>query len=291
MDALWIILTGMLVAGACAIPGCFLVLRRLSLLGDAISHSVLAGIVLAFLISGSRGLLPMLLGAMVLGLLTTLLTDFFYHRGKTPHDAALGVSFTAFFALGVVLIAQYADKIDLDVDCVLYGEILTAPFNRIVLGSFDLGPRSIWIMGGMTLVNAAVVAYFFTPLKIATFDPDYARAIGVPVRALHYLLMLLVSFTTVTAFENVGAILVVAFLTVPPNTAYLLTNRLSTMVGLAVLCGCLSAVGGYFAAAAWNVSISGAMVVMSGVLFALAALFAPRHGVLPRYWAQRRLAQ
>jgi len=218
-DGRWIMATGSLVAIGCALVGSFLVLRRMSMLGDAISHAVLPGIVLAFLFTGSRAILPMLIGAGALGLLTAFLTDVLNRQGKLQTDAAIGVTFTWLFALGVVLISQYAGEVDLDLDCVLYGEILYAPFDRLSVGGHDLGPRVIWSMGGVVVVTALFVALAWKQLKVCTFDPGLAQALGFNVALWHYLLMGAVSLTTVAAFESVGAILVVAMMTAPPNTA------------------------------------------------------------------------
>ncbi len=280
VDALWIMLIGALVAAACSLVGCFLVLRKIAMLGDAISHAVLPGIVLAFLFTESRSVVPMLLGAGALGLLTSFTTDMLSRHGKLQVDASIGVTFTVLFALGVILVSKYAAQVDLDLDCVLYGEILYAPFDVVTWRDLNFGPKAVWSMGFVTLLNAAFVVFAWKQLKVCAFDPGLAAAIGINVAVWHYLLMAFVSMTTVAAFESVGVILVVGMLIVPPNTAYLLTDRLGVMVVLAIAFGVLSAVLGYALAALLNGSIAGAMATVSGILYALAALFAPRHGVL-----------
>lgn len=289
MAALVIILTGALVAGASSLVGSFLVLRRLAFLGDAISHAVLPGIVLAFLFSGSRNTLVMVLGAGALGLLTTFLVQLF-RRSGVQEDAAIGVTFTGLFAAGILLVSLFAGQVDLDLDCVLHGEIAYAPWDRLMAGGVDLGPKSLWTMGGVFLLNLIVVSLFYKELKICAFDPEAAKALGVPVGLIHYLLMALVSITTVGAFESVGAILVVAMLIVPPATAYLLTERLHLMIGLAVGLGALSALLGYLLARVMDGSIAGAMTTVAGGLFVLAFLFAPKGGLVSRWVAHRRLA-
>lgn len=285
---IWILLVGSLAASACALVGCFLVLRRLAMLGDAISHAVLPGIVIAFLLTGSRNTLPMLLGAGALGLLTAFLTDALTRHGKLQSDASIGVVFTWLFAVGVILVSRYADRVDLDLDCVLYGDILFTPFDTWSFRGVDVGPRAAWILGFVLLANLAFVTLGYKQLKVGTFDPALAASLGINVALWHYLLMGFVSITTVGAFESVGAILVVAMLIVPPNTAYLLTDRLHVMLVLSVILGIASAVGGYALATRVDGSIAGAMAVVSGFLFLLAALFSPRHGVLARQWARRR---
>lgn len=284
----WIILIGALTASSCALVGCFLVLQRLAMLGDAISHAVLPGIVLAFLLTGSRNTLPMLIGAGALGILTAGLTEALTRHGKLQSDASIGVVFTALFAVGVILVSRYTSQVDLDLDCVLYGDIIFAPLDVWTVGGVELGPRSAWILGGITLANLLFVTLGYRQLKVCTFDPALAAAIGINVTLWHYLLMGFVSVTAVGAFESVGAILVVAMLIVPANAAYLITDRLSTMIALAVGLGIASAAGGYALATAIDGSVAGAMAVVSGMLFAAAAVFSPKHGAVARLLSRRR---
>lgn len=281
-----IIATGALVAASAGMVGCFLVLRRLALLGDAISHAVLPGIAIAFLLSGSRSTLFMVLGAGALGLVTTFLVQSLQRAG-VQEDAGIGVSFTGLFAVGVVLVSLFAGKVDLDLDCVLYGEIAYTPWDTLVVGGYSLGPQALWVMGAIFLLNVTVIALLYKEMKICAFDPAMAAAVGINVSLIHYVLMSLVSVTTVGAFESVGAILVVAMMIVPAATAYLLTERLSMMLVLAVLQGVVSAVGGYFVARYLDSSIAAAMTTVSGALFALAFLFAPRTGMVARALALR----
>lgn len=284
----WIMVIGALAASACALVGVFLVLRRLALLGDAISHAVLPGIVLAFLLTGSRNTLPMLIGAGALGLFAAFLTDILSRHGKLQSDAAMGVTLTLLFAIGVILVTRYTQHVDLDVDCVLYGDILFAPFDIWRWGDRELGPRAVWILGGITLANLAFIILGYKQLKVCSFDPALAASMGIHVVLWHYLLMGFVSVTTVGAFESVGAILVVAMLVVPPNTAYLWTERLWMMLVLSVVFGVLGALGGYWLAAWLDGSIAGAMAVVSGGLFILSAVASPSHGVLGRILARRQ---
>lgn len=277
-----IVLTGVLVAVSCALAGSFLVLRRLSLVGDAISHTVLLGIVLGALISGGISSFPTLLGATAVGLLTVALVEVLARSGLVKEDAAIGLVFPALFALGVVLVSRYAGNVHLDVEHVLYGEIAYTPFDTLVVGGIDLGPRSLWVLGGIALTDLAFILMFYKELKLATFDTGLAAALGFSPVVIHYALMGMVSLTTVGAFDAVGAILVVAFLIVPPSTAYLLTDRLPVMLGLAACAGALSAVGGYLMARWLDVSIAGSMATVAGALFTLAFLFSPAHGVVVR---------
>lgn len=286
-----ILLVASCVAASCALIGSFLVLRKMALLGDAISHAVLPGIVIAFLLTGSRAALPMVLGAGALGVITVLLVELFNRSRRLREDASIGVVFPALFSLGVILISRYAAQVDLDLDCVLYGEIAYAPWDLLTIGGRDVGPKALWVTGGVLLLNLALVLTLWKELKISTFDSGLAVTLGFSPVALHYLLMSAVSVTVVGSFESVGAILVVAMLVVPPATAYLLTERLERMLALAVLLGVTSAVGGYALARWLDASIAGAMATVAGLQFLAALLFSPGHGLLARVLILRRMGR
>jgi manganese/zinc/iron transport system permease protein len=285
-----ILLTGCMVAASCALVGSFLVLRRMSLLGDAISHSVLPGIVIAFLMTGSRAPLPMIVGAGLLGVITVFLVERLQSSRRLYEDASIGVVFPALFALGVILVSRYTAQLDLDLDCVLYGEIAYAPWDLFYWGEVSLGPRSLWINGAVLLLNLGIVGAFYKELKIASFDPALAASLGFPPLRLHYLLMSAVSITVVGSFESVGAILVVAMLVGPAASAYLLSDRLGSLLLLAIAIGMAAVGAGYAFAWAWDASIAGGIATAAGVLFLLALLFSPRHGLLARALRHRRLA-
>lgn len=271
MDAFWIILTGSLVATCCALLGCFLLLRKMTMVGDAISHAVLPGIVFAYLLAQTRSSLPMLMGAAVFGVLTTVLIEILHKNGKLQMDAAIGVSFTWLFALGVILLTVFAGQVDLDQDCVLYGEIAYVPLDVWLLDNgTSLGPRTVWILGFNLIVVLSFILLGYKGLFITSFDTLLATALGISTAFWHYALMGAVSLTTVLSFESVGAIIVVAFLVGPPSVAYLLTERLPAMLVYAVLAGIIAAVGGYFLAVLIDGSIAGAMAAVIGVEFAAA---------------------
>ncbi len=270
MEAFWIILVGSLIAVSCAILGSYLILRKMAMVGDAISHAVLPGIVIAYLLSGSRETLPMLLGAAFLGVLTTILIELFYKKARLQIDASIGITFTWLFAIGIILISLFAGQVDLDQDCVLYGEIAYVPLDLWVTESgYNMGPRTVWIASGLLLLIVLFIWKGYKGLFITTFNEEFAKALGIGVAFWHYALMGAVSLTTVVSFESVGAILVVALLIVPPATAYLITTNLKKMLVLASIFGILSAFGGYYLAAAINGSIAGAMATVAGILFGI----------------------
>ena len=280
-NSFWIILTGSIVAISCGLLGCFLILRKMAMVGDAISHAVLPGIVISFLLSGSRDTMTMFIGAGIIGILTTFLIEFFHKKGKLQSDASIGVTFTWLFAIGVILISVFAGQVDLDQDCVLYGEIAYVPINLWFIGDdINMGPQAVYISGAILVLNILFISLFYKELFLTTFDPAFALAIGISTSLWHYVLMGIVSLTTIASFESVGAILVVAFLVAPPATAYLLTHDFKKMIFLTIFLGIAISTGGYYIAAWLDGSIAGAMAMVAGVLFLLAFLFSPLHGIL-----------
>jgi manganese/zinc/iron transport system permease protein len=279
--AFWIILAGAISNASCALLGCYLVLRRMSMLGDAISHAVLPGIVVAFLFAGSYSLPAMFIGAMLVGMLTAFLTQTLHTFGKVPEDASMGVVFTSLFALGVLLLTNLARKIDLDPGCVLYGLIEMLPFDTVRILGLDV-PRDLGPLLVALVATLLFVGLFWKELKIASFDPALATALGISAVAVHYGLMAMTALVTVAAFKAVGSVLVVAMLIVPAATAHLLSDRLGWMMVWAVLLGILASVFGYWGAELLNTSVAGMMAVVAGGEFGLAVLLAPRHGLLSK---------
>jgi manganese/zinc/iron transport system permease protein len=258
----WIIATMCLVSLSCVIPGTFLVLRRMAMFGDAISHAVLPGLVVAYLISGTKAGTILLIGAACTGLLVTVMIEFLQKRVRVQHDAAIGLIYTFLFAIGVILVSQFAGMADLDQDCVLYGEVAFVPFD-LVSGV----PRQIWINGGLLLILVFTLLIAYRGLYVSTFDPGFAAALGIQVMVWHYLLMGMVSLSTVVAFESVGAVLVIAFLVGPPATAALFARSLPGMIVLAGLIALFCSVCGYFLAMVLDANIGGSVSVVIGLVF------------------------
>lgn len=281
-------LIAMVVAAACALPGVFLVLRKMSMMSDAISHAILPGIVIGFFVTSDLGSPLLIAGAALTGVLTVALVELISSTRLIKEDAAIGIVFPALFSIGVILIARFASDVHLDVDAVLLGELAFAPFDRLILGGRDVGPRSLYLMSGVLLVNVLFIVVFFKELKVATFDAGLAAALGLMPALLHYLLMGLVSVTAVGAFDAVGSILVVALMVGPPSAAYLLTDRLSIMLVLSALIGAICAVAGYWFAHVLDASIGGAMATMVGVAFFVTWLMAPEKGYVARLRRRRR---
>lgn len=281
----WVVAAAALACAACAIIGTFLVLRGLSLLGDAISHAILPGIALAFIFSGSRDVLPMLLGALVAGLATAGLAAGIQRVCRLGSDAALGVVFSSLFALGVLLITWVAQSVDLDPGCVLYGQIEFVPLDTMVILGASI-PRAVVWLGVILAVDVLFVVALYKELRVSCFDPAMSTAMGFSAGVIHYLLMTSVAATCVAAFESVGSILVVAMLVAPGATAHLLTDRLSRTIVLAGLLGVTAALLGFMGAKWFNTSVAGVISVAAGLQFVIAAIAAPRHGIATK-WIRR----
>lgn len=292
----WIVLAGVLCATSSALLGAFMVLRRMSMLGDAISHAVLPGIAAAFLLTGSRSSLPMFIGAAITGVLTAVFTQWIRGVGKVDEGASMGVVFTALFAAGLLMVVRAADAVDLDPGCVLYGAIELTPLDRVDVWGLSM-PRVVLTLGIVTVINMLFVVLFFKELKLTSFDPALATTLGFRASWIHYLLMTLVAVTAVASFETVGNILVVAMLVAPAAAAYMLTDRLAWMILLAVAIGSSSALLGHATAIAVpgffgfrSTTTAGSIAACAGLFFAIAAALGPRHGVIVRTVRRRWLS-
>ena len=292
------LLVAVTAAGACALPGVFLVVRGMGLMGEAISHAVLPGIAVGYFISHSRESVWMFVGAAVAGVLAVMLTQVLHKVGRVDRGAAMGTVFTVFFSIGLILIVRGADHVGLDVHTVLYGAIELTPLNTFTLAGMNL-PDAIMPLASVMAVSAVFISVCWKELKLACFDPELARTLGFNEQWIMQLVLVLVAATCVAAFEAVGSVMTVTFIVAPAATALLLSRRLWVVVLLAVGLGGVSAVGGHWAAITvpgWfmgvgaDTSSSGMMAVVAFLLFVLCVLVAPRRGVLARHMALRRLA-
>ncbi|MCE9531933.1 MAG: metal ABC transporter permease [Planctomycetes bacterium] len=288
-DSIEILLMLTLTAMACSLLGVFLVLKRMALLSDAIGHVLLLGIVIAFLLTADLQSIALIIGAALSGLALVAIVEMLARSRLVKEDAAIGLVFPALFALGILLASLYCKNTHLDIDRVFFGIPELAPLQRLIIGPYDVGMTSRWIMTGMVIVNAAFIAIFFKELKIATFDAALAATLGFFPILMHYALLGLVSLTAVTAFEAVGPVLVVAFMVVPGATAYLLTDRLSRMLLLSAVIASLGAVIGTLIAQRLDINIAGAVATVLGVQFAVTFIAAPERGLIVQ--ATRRMKQ
>ncbi|WP_418508895.1 metal ABC transporter permease [Corallibacter sp.] len=277
-----------LVAIACAIPGTFLVLRKMAMISDAISHSILPGIVIGFFITQDLNNPLLIFLAAFTGIITVVLVERIQKTGLVKEDTAIGLVFPALFSIGVILIAKNANDVHLDVDAVLLGELAFAPFDRLMISGTDYGPKSLWIIGSILTITITLLFAFFKELKVSTFDAGLSAALGFSPVVIHYGLMTVSSITTVGAFDAVGAILVVALMIAPAATAYLLTTDLKKMLLLSCLFGVLSAITGYWFAHWLDASIAGSITTMLGVIFFIVYLFAPSKGIIAVLYREKQ---
>ncbi|MBX7133377.1 MAG: metal ABC transporter permease [Fimbriimonadaceae bacterium] len=286
-SSLQIALVAVAAGVSCALVGVFLVLRRMAMMADAISHAILPGLVAGYVLARGPNIFVGFLGATAAGLLTVALVEALTKSKRVKQDAAIGLVFPALFALGVLVVSKYFANVHIDTDAVLYGEIAFAPFDTLIVGGRDLGPQSLWVLSGLAIVNAGFLTLLYKELKLSTFDAGLASALGFLPGVLHYLLMSLVAVTTVGAFSAVGAILSVALIIVPPVTASLLTKRLPLLLGLSVAIGAGSSLIGYLLAVYWNVSISGMIATSLGGVFLITLLISPSQGLVAQTLKRR----
>ena len=251
---------------ACAVLGVFLVLRRLSMVSDAISHSVLLGIVIGYFVTKDIGSVLLIIGASLFGVLTTVCIELLIKSKRVTEDASVGIIFPLFFSIAVILITIYARNVHLDTEVVLIGEIILAPLHRINFLGLSL-PKALIQMSFVLLINIVFIAVFFRKLKISSFDPVYAGVAGIAGAGLYYVFMALVSFTAVSAFESVGAILTISFFISPAASAYLISKDLKITIFLAAVYAVVNSCIGYFLAVKFNVSMSGMCALVSGLTF------------------------
>lgn len=270
--SLWVVLMGFFTTAACGLIGNYLLLRRMALVGDAISHSILPGLVLAFILFQSGATWVMFLGALAAALLTVLLIEFIHTQSRLKPDAAICIAFTALFALGVMLLTSLEGHgaLHLDADCVLYGEIAFAPLEPpLLLLGHEIGPPSVLRMGAVLAVLILLIALFYKELLLTSFDPGLAASLGFNTALWHYGLMAALAIVVVSAFEAVGAILVVAMLVVPPMFAGQLSSSLPARMAWTLLHAALSSLLGWHLSLWLNCSTAGAMVVTGALLFCI----------------------
>lgn len=270
------ILTACSVAIPASLLGVLLVSKSLVMVGDAISHAVLPGIVVAYLLSGTRDSGPMLLGAAATGFLTTFLIDFLRRKWQIQEDAAIGFTFTFLFATGVLLIALFAGKnSDLDQECVLYGDLETSILDQVIVGGYLYGTRAILQLLPLTIVLLVVIIFGFKGWKVWAFNPQFGSFIGIPTRLFQLILMLLLSIHAVLSFESVGVILVVGLLVLPAATALQFSKTLSRTFCYAACIGIVSCILGVFLGKWINISISPLIVCVNGLIFLISVVLSP----------------
>lgn len=285
LGALWLILMAFFVALPCSQMGSFLILRRMALTGDAISHSVFPGVVIAFYLTGDLASPWLIIGAGLAGLASTVFIELIHRWTRVKQDAATGISFTALFALGVVLMELLLGKnVDLDLECVLHGRLgLLLEDDRLAMLGLMI-PKPVVVMAGVALTSTLLLVLFYRVMMLSSFDADLAASYGYRPAVIHYGMMFVVSFIVVAAFQAVGAILVIALLILPGAAAYLCSHRLKVMLLLAALHALVSSVGGLYLHVWFNSNMAASVVVCGGIVFLLTWLLGPVDGILWKYF-------
>ncbi|MCK2156056.1 metal ABC transporter permease [Exiguobacterium sp. 17-1] len=263
------LVTSVMVGIICGVIGCFIILRGMSLMGDAISHAVLPGVAISYLLG-----INFFIGAVATGLLTALGIGFVSQNSRIKNDTAIGILFTSAFALGIILISFLRSSSDLY--HILFGNVLA------------VRPSDMWMTLAIGLIVLGAIFLFYKELLVTSFDPTMAAAYGLSTRLIHYLLMTMLTLVTVASLQTVGIILVVAMLITPAATAYLLTNRLSRMIFLSAGLGTISSVVGLYFSFTYNLSSGASIVLVATVLFALVFIFSPRHGLLRKWKSPKK---
>ena len=267
------LLAGSLVAVVCGTVGCFIILRRMAFLGDAIAHAMLAGVTAGYLFMqvffGRDAHAPaMIIGSILAGFVTVALIGFVSRVSRIKDDTAIGIMYTGIFALGGLMASMFSDRIHIDLLHFMMGQVLA------------VGDTDMWMMAIVSSLVLAVIIIFFRPLQLTSFDPILAASIGIPVVGINYLLTTCTSLVVVSAVQIVGVVLVVGLLVTPAACAYLVCDRLSRMLFASAVFGVTSVVGGMYLSEWMDVAAGSAIVVMSTLQFMAVLVFAPKYGIL-----------
>ncbi|MDF1754384.1 MAG: metal ABC transporter permease [Verrucomicrobiales bacterium] len=279
-----IVVQSFLVCAACGWIGILLIIRKMALVGDAISHSVLPGIVIVALIFQSLTGPLVMVGAMIAGFVTTLLIEWVHKSSRVKPDAAIGIIFVSMFALGVIMISQMKGSVHLDADCVLFGDI-----SEVAMPGPHAIPPQIVQSFFVLILTIALTLLFYKEIVVSSFDPTLATSVGIKSRWVHYLSMAWLSVVVVSAFESVGSVIVVAMLIIPGAFSLLLTNRLWKALVISIFHSAISAVIGYHFALWLNTNAPATVVTVGLGLFILAWFFSPRQGIIPVWLARTEL--
>ena len=283
-----IFLAACLVGVTCCLPGVFLVLRKMCLMSESISHSILLGIVLALFVVKDLDSIFLIIGAALMGVFSVSLSGVLMQNRLIKKDAAISLVFPVLFSIAVILINSFLRDAHVDTECILYGEIAYTPFERFIFDGVDLGPRVFWSVGIVGIFNFIVILVMYRRLKVSSFDQLFATSLGFSPIIINYIFMFMVSISTVVSFESVGVILIVALMIVPPSAAYLLTQSVSKMIIVSVTLSLLAVFLGFFIALQLNINIAGSIATANGIIFVLALVFSPKGGLLKVYLLRKK---
>lgn len=285
---LWTLAIASLTAVACALCGVFLVVKREALVSEGLSHAVLPGIIFAFVLLRDRNSPLLILSAALMGVVMVLLVQLIRRTRLVDDDASLGIVFATLFSIGILVSNLEIRNVHFHAHCVIDGNLALSPLDGLTVGGYSWGPKSFYVMLGVLMALLGFLSVCYKELKLMLFDETLAESFGFRPGLLHFIWLTLVSITTVAAFETAGSILVVALMITPPAAAYLLTHDLRHMLSLSCAIGVLSAVGGFFLALPLDIAPTGPMAFVSGVVFLVTLVLAPRQGLLARRWRTHR---
>lgn len=254
---------------ACSISGVFLVLRNMSMIADAVSHTVLLGIVIGYMFTKNINSPWLMIGATIVGVLTVWLVERVSSVQKINADASIGLVFPMLFSVAIIIITKFASSVHLDVDAVMLGELVYAPFDRFIINGIDVGAKGIYIGVLLLLINVLFIKAYKREMVISTFDKTFAKIVGIKTTFMHYIYITIVSITIVGAFNVMGSILVIAFMVIPVSVSMLVTNNIDKILILSSIIAGISGVLGYVSAIVLDVSIAGMMAVTAGIVFGI----------------------
>lgn len=287
MRQLEILFAVSLVSMACSILGPFLILRKMSMMIDSITHTILLGIVIGVFITRDLTSPLLIVGATLVGLFTVFFTEFLNNKTELSEDSAIGLVFPFLFSIAIILISKFMRGMHIDVDSVLVGEVAFSVIPRFEIFGFVLGSKVIFIMLTIFLINLLFIVIFFKELKLSTFDKNLSSLFNFKPQFIYYLLMSLVSITTVGSFNAVGSVLVISYMVVPSAAAYLLTDDLKRMIVYSLFIGIICSGLGFLVAYKYDFSIAGTIAVINGFIFFLIFIFEPRNGIIRKFLNER----
>lgn len=286
-----VLLIALVTSASCSILGVYLVLRKMSMIVDAISHTILLGIVLGFAMTHSLTSPLLMIGAVIIGLVTVYLIELLVKTRRMNEDAATGIIFPLLFSIAVIMISMEFSHVHLDIDMVLVGNILLSSFEQLTINGINLGPKMLYIMSGVLIINVVFVSVWYKELKIVSFDPLLASILGFSPFIIHYVLMGLISLTAVAAFNVMGSILVIALMIGPPISALMVTNRLHWTLLSSAIIGSINTIMGYQLAIILDVSVSGMIATVTLIVFLLFVSVSPKKGLIIRFIKRRQLKE
>jgi manganese/zinc/iron transport system permease protein len=272
LDNFYIILVISLIAVSCSLLGPFLLLRESTMLGDAISHAVLPGIALSFLLTKSMSLMNFIIGGTLISILTAVSIAVLENYFRLQTDIAIGTVFTTFFAVGVILISFFTSKVDLDQDCIIQGDPIYIPLDILIIRNIVIGPKALYTSMALLILNFLYVYTFYKELVISTFDINFARSIGIRTQLIHYTLFIITAINAMISFEAIGSIMVIALMVLPSSTAHLLTNNLLKTIILAIVISFITTIIGSYLSLRINTAVSASIVLIQGAFFTIVFL-------------------